>query len=143
MEDIFIEEVRGQISDADWARVHFLGDVRSPFHPALAAVDGGRPTDLSVCAELELAEAMSVGCAIVASDTCRCMKRSGATRPAAWPGLFDAPALAREVSRLLDAPARAPTPERKRLESARANLRPENRCVCRVSWIGSPRWPAA
>lgn len=67
---IFIDEVRGQIPDADWARVHFLG--RIPYDRFVTLLQVSRvhvyltyPFVLS----WSLFEAMSVGAAIVASDT--------------------------------------------------------------------------
>jgi glycosyltransferase involved in cell wall biosynthesis len=67
---IFIDEVRGQISDADWARVHFMG--RVPYETFLAMMQVSRlhiyltyPFVLS----WSLLEAMSAECAILASDT--------------------------------------------------------------------------
>jgi glycosyltransferase involved in cell wall biosynthesis len=67
---IFIDEVRGQIADADWARVHFLG--RIPYVDFVPLLQVSRvhvyltyPFVLS----WSLFEAMSAGAAIVASDT--------------------------------------------------------------------------
>ena len=67
---IFIDEVRGQISDADWARVHFLG--RIPYDRFLALLQVSRvhvyltyPFVLS----WSFLEAMASEAAIVASDT--------------------------------------------------------------------------
>lgn len=67
---IFIDEVRGQISDEDWARVHFLG--RVPYDVFLSFMQVSRahvyltyPFVLS----WSLLEAMSAGAPIVASDT--------------------------------------------------------------------------
>lgn len=67
---IFIDEVRGQIPDADWARVHFLG--RLPYGQFLRLLQISRvhvylswPFVLS----WSLLEAMSCGAAVVAADT--------------------------------------------------------------------------
>jgi glycosyltransferase involved in cell wall biosynthesis len=67
---VFIDEVRGQISDADWARVQFLG--RIPYAQFLQLLQVSRvhvyltyPFVLS----WSLLEAMSAEAAIVASDT--------------------------------------------------------------------------
>ena len=63
-------EVRPQIGDADWARVHFLGKL-----PHERFVDMLRVSRLHLyltypfVLSWSLLEAMSVGCAIVASDT--------------------------------------------------------------------------
>lgn len=67
---VFIDEVRGQIPDDDWARVHFLG--RVPYEVFLSFMQVSRahvyltyPFVLS----WSLLEAMSAGAPIVASDT--------------------------------------------------------------------------
>ena len=67
---IYIDEVKDQISEQDWARVHFMG--RVPYESFLAMLHVSRvhvyltyPFVLS----WSLLEAMSAECAIVASDT--------------------------------------------------------------------------
>ena len=67
---IFADEVRFEISDADWQRVHFLG--RVPYEMFLSVLQVSRvhvyltyPFVLS----WSLIEAMSAECAIIASDT--------------------------------------------------------------------------
>lgn len=65
--EIFFEEVRPQLPDADWARVHFLGNIPYPQFVALLQLSSVHvyltyPFVLS----WSLLEAMSVGCAIVA-----------------------------------------------------------------------------
>lgn len=67
---IFIDEVSDQIGMQDWRRVHFLGRVPYPQFIALLQISRVHvyltyPFVLS----WSLLEAMSVGCAIVASDT--------------------------------------------------------------------------
>lgn len=68
--DTFANEVRPSISDEDWARVHFLGKI--PYHYFVTLLQLSTvhvyltyPFVLS----WSMLEAMSVGCAIVASDT--------------------------------------------------------------------------
>ena len=68
--EVFVNEVRGQISDADWARVHFVGQVPygnfvSLLQLSTVHVYWTYPFVLS----WSLIEAMSAGAAIVASDT--------------------------------------------------------------------------
>lgn len=68
--EVFLNEVRGQISDADWARVHFVGQVPygnfvSLLQLSTVHVYWTYPFVLS----WSLIEAMSAGAAIVASDT--------------------------------------------------------------------------
>jgi glycosyltransferase involved in cell wall biosynthesis len=66
----FIDEVRPHISDADWARVHFVGKLPYEQYQALMQVSTVHvyltyPFVLS----WSLLEAMAMGAAIVASDT--------------------------------------------------------------------------
>ena len=68
--DIFVSEVRTKISDADWKRVHFLGSL--PYDQFIGVLQLSTvhiyltyPFVLS----WSLMEAMSAGCAIVASNT--------------------------------------------------------------------------
>lgn len=68
--DIFIEEIRPKISDRDWERVFFLGNIPYNAYIALLQVSSVHvyltyPFVLS----WSLLEAMSAGCCIVASDT--------------------------------------------------------------------------
>ena len=67
---IFIEEVRHEFTDEDWSRVHFLGQIPYAQFVSLLQISTVHvyltyPFVLS----WSLLEAMSVGCAIVASDT--------------------------------------------------------------------------
>lgn len=106
---VFIDEVRGQIPDGDWARVHFLGRIPYPRFVALMQVSRVHvyltyPFVLS----WSLLEAMSCGATVVASDTApvREVIRDGVTGRLI--DFFDGDALVTEVSSLLDnAEARA------------------------------------
>lgn len=67
---MFINEVKGQISQADWQRVHFLGRLSYPLFLTMLQISRVHvyltyPFVLS----WSLIEAMSSGCAILASDT--------------------------------------------------------------------------
>ncbi|WP_111735242.1 glycosyltransferase family 4 protein [Roseovarius amoyensis] len=100
---IFIDEVRPQIPDADWARVHFLG--RIPYDAFLRLTQVSRvhvyltyPFVLS----WSLMEAMSCEAAIIASDTApvREVIRDGETGRLV--DFFDGDALVGRVCELLD-----------------------------------------
>ncbi len=68
--DIFAAEVRPQISDADWSRVHFLGNLPyQQFIPLLQLSAVHVYLTYPFVLSWSLLEAMSAGCAIVASDT--------------------------------------------------------------------------
>jgi len=134
---IFIDEVRGQIADADWARVHFLGRIPyGDFVPLLQVSRVHVYLTYPFVLSWSLFEAMSAGAAIVASDT-------GPVREAITDGqtgrlvdFFDRDALVDRVCALMeDAQMRA------RLgQAARAHVRAQYdlRRVClpqQLDWI--------
>ena len=101
--DIFASEVRPQIGDADWARVHFLGSI--PYQHFIAMLQLSTvhvyltyPFVLS----WSLLEAMSVGCAIVASDTAPLREAIRHDETGMLVDFFDVAGLAREVCALLE-----------------------------------------
>jgi glycosyltransferase involved in cell wall biosynthesis len=68
--DIFIKEVKEQITASDWARVHFLGNIPyRQFIPLLQISTVHLYLTYPFVLSWSLLEAMSAGCAIVASDT--------------------------------------------------------------------------
>jgi glycosyltransferase involved in cell wall biosynthesis len=68
--DIFIDEVKNKISSNDWKRVHFLGNLPyENFIPLLQLSTVHVYLTYPFVLSWSLLEAMSVGCAIVASDT--------------------------------------------------------------------------
>jgi glycosyltransferase involved in cell wall biosynthesis len=102
---IYIDEVRGQISDADWARVHFVGTL--PYAKFVGLLQVSRlhiyltyPFVLS----WSLLETMSVEGTILASDTApvRELIEDGVT--GALVDFFDGAALVARASALLDDP---------------------------------------
>ena len=104
--DIFAAEVRPRIADADWARVHFLGNIAYQYFIALLQLSTVHvyltyPFVLS----WSLLEAMSAGCAIVASDTQPLHEAIRHDDTGRLVNFFDGAALAREVCALLDDPA--------------------------------------
>lgn len=103
--EIFANEVRAQISDADWNRIYFLGNL--PYQQYLAVLQLSTvhvyltyPFVLS----WSLLEAMSVGCAIVASDTPPLKEVISHNETGRLVNFFDEKALATEVCALLNAP---------------------------------------
>jgi glycosyltransferase involved in cell wall biosynthesis len=100
--DIFAAEVRPRISDADWARVHFLGNLAYPAFVALLQLSRVHvyltyPFVLS----WSLLEAMSVGCTIVASDTAPLREAIDHDVTGRLVDFFDGDALAGQVCELL------------------------------------------
>ena len=68
--DIFIKEVKEQITLNDWSRVHFLGNIPyEKFIPLLQISTVHIYLTYPFVLSWSLLEAMSAGCAIVASDT--------------------------------------------------------------------------
>ena len=103
--DIFAAEVRPQISDKDWARVHFLGHIQYQHFIALLQLSTVHvyltyPFVLS----WSLLEAMSVGCAIVASDTQPLREAIAHNDTGRLVNFFDVAGLVNEVCALLDDP---------------------------------------
>lgn len=144
---IYIDEVRGQISDADWARVHFLG--RVPYDRFLAMMQVSRvhvyltyPFVLS----WSLLEAMSAECAILASDTAPVKEVLNDGETGWMVDFFDHAALTDRLCALLeDAPARARMGKAAR-ELVRAQY--DLRTVClpqHLAWVAalSRRTPRA
>lgn len=104
--EIYTAEVRPRISDADWARVHFLGRIPYQHFIALLQLSAVHiyltyPFVLS----WSLLEAMSAGCAIIASDTAPVREVIEHDQTGRLVGFFDAEALADAVCALLDDPA--------------------------------------
>ena len=103
--DIFASEVRPQISDTDWARVHFLGHIPYQyFIPLLQLSTVHVYLTYPFVLSWSLLEAMSVGCAIVASDTQPLREAIRHDDTGRLVDFFDVPGLANEVCALLDDP---------------------------------------
>jgi glycosyltransferase involved in cell wall biosynthesis len=101
--DIFADEVRPLMPDADWARVHFLGHVPYQYFVPLLQLSRVHvyltyPFVLS----WSLLEAMSCGCAIVASDTQPLHEAIEHDVTGRLVGFFDVRALSEQVCDLLD-----------------------------------------
>ncbi|MEI8102117.1 MAG: glycosyltransferase [Chlorobium sp.] len=104
--EIFAAEVRPAISNADWSRVHFLGTL--PYQQFIQLLQLSMvhvyltyPFVLS----WSLLEAMSAGCAIVASDTKPLHEAITHGVTGRLVNFFDGDAMIHEVCSLLDDPA--------------------------------------
>jgi glycosyltransferase involved in cell wall biosynthesis len=103
--DIFAAEVRPQISDSDWARVHFLGKIPyNHFIPLLQLSTVHVYLTYPFVLSWSLLEAMSAGCAIVASDTQPLHEAIRHDDTGRLVNFFDQAALTNEICSLLDAP---------------------------------------
>ena len=135
--DIFANEVRGQISDADWQRVHFLGQVPYQyFIPLLQLSTVHVYLTYPFVLSWSLLEAMSAGCAIVASDTQPLREAIVHNETGKLVDFFNASALATSVCELL-----SNAEERKRLGAnarafAQANYDLQSVCLPRqLAWV--------
>ena len=115
--DIFASEVRPMIGDSDWQRVHFMGYIPyQHFIPLLQVSTVHVYLTYPFVLSWSLLEAMSAGCAIVASDTQPLHEAIRHKETGMLVNFFDPAALAQSVVELLDQPQ-----ERMRLgENARA-----------------------
>lgn len=100
--DIFIKEVRPLISDSDWQRVNFLGQIPYKYFVPLLQLSALHvyftyPFVLS----WSLLEAMSAGCAIVASDTKPLQEAITDGETGRLVNFFDVDALVNQVCDLL------------------------------------------
>jgi glycosyltransferase involved in cell wall biosynthesis len=103
--DIFVNEVRSQISDTDWQRVHFLGHVPYQyFIPLLQLSTVHVYLTYPFVLSWSLLEAMSAGCAIVASDTQPLLEAIKHNDTGKLVSFFDPAALTHIVCKLLDQP---------------------------------------
>lgn len=103
--DIFIREVRGHISDADWNRVHFLGNLPyEHFVPLLQLSRVHVYLTYPFVLSWSLLEAMSIGCAIVASDTKPLHEAIQHNETGVLVDFFDVAGLTESINELLDNP---------------------------------------
>ncbi len=100
--DIFISEVRPQLTDEQWSRVHFLGYVGyEHFVPLLQLSRVHVYLTYPFVLSWSLLEAMSCGCAIVASDTKPLHEAIKHGETGRLVNFFDAAGLADSVAELL------------------------------------------
>jgi glycosyltransferase involved in cell wall biosynthesis len=103
--DIFAAKVRPQISDADWARVHYLGNIPyQHFIPLLQLSSVHVYLTYPFVLSWSLLEAMSAGCAIVASDTQPLHEAIKHNETGKLVNFFDHTQLASQVCDLLEQP---------------------------------------
>ncbi|MFL2786628.1 MAG: glycosyltransferase [Paracoccaceae bacterium] len=134
---IFIDEVRSDISDADWQRVHFLG--RVPYETFLSVLQVSQvhvyltyPFVLS----WSLIEAMSAECAIVTSNTAPVKEVIKNGKTGVLVDFFDGKALVRRIDSLLEDDTR----RRKLGAAARAHVTKnydlQSRCLpAQLKWV--------
>jgi glycosyltransferase involved in cell wall biosynthesis len=125
------------VGDADWARVHFLGRIAyDHFIPLLQLSTVHVYLTYPFVLSWSLLEAMSAGCAIVASNTQPLREAIQHNETGRLVDFFDVPALAAAVCALLrDAPARATLGANAR-SFARAHYDLKTVCLPRqLAWV--------
>lgn len=135
--DVFINEIRSQISDQDWERVHFLGHIPyNYFIPLLQLSTVHIYLTYPFVLSWSLLEAMSAGCAIVASDTQPLKEAIVHNETGLLTNFFDPASLVECVIKLLDNPK-----ERQRLgknarKFAQSNYDLHNICLPKqIEWV--------
>jgi glycosyltransferase involved in cell wall biosynthesis len=135
--DIFAQEVRPQISDEHWSRVLFLGHVPyQHFIPLLQLSSVHVYLTYPFVLSWSLLEAMSAGCAIVASDTQPLHEAIKHNETGKLVNFFDHTQLARQVCDLLEQPE-----ERQRLGANARAFAQQNydlKTVClhkQIEWV--------
>lgn len=135
--NIYIDEVRHSISDEDWKRVHFVGTIPyDVFIPMLQVSSVHVYLTYPFVLSWSLIEAMSAGCAIVASDTQPLHEVIKHDQTGRLVNFFDREGLVKEICELLDNPE-----TRQRLgANARALAKQEydlqNVCLPRqIEWV--------
>jgi len=141
--EIFATEVRPQISDADWSRVHFLGNLPyQHFIPLLQLSTVHVYLTYPFVLSWSLLEAMSVGCAIVASDTQPLHEAIRHDETGRLVDFFDVAGLANEVCALLDAPAARQRLGQNAKAFAQANYDLQRVCLPRqLAWVEGLKVP--
>jgi len=135
--DIFATEVRPHVSDADWSRVHFLGSIPyTHFIPLLQLSAVHVYLTYPFVLSWSLLEAMSAGCAIVASHTQPLHEAIKHDETGLLVDFFDAHALANEVCTLLADPALRQRLGQNAREAAQANYDLQTVCLPRqLAWV--------
>lgn len=101
--DVFASEVRPQFSEADWDRINFLGNIPyQVFIPLLQLSTVHVYLTYPFVLSWSLLEAMSAGCAIVASDTKPLREAIKHNETGKLVNFFDVTGLARNVCELLE-----------------------------------------
>jgi glycosyltransferase involved in cell wall biosynthesis len=139
--DIFTREVRPQISDTDWGRVHFLGNIAyQHFIPLLQLSTVHVYLTYPFVLSWSMLEAMSAGCAIVASDTQPVREAIRHDDTGRLVDFFDVPGLANAVCSLLDDPTGRARLGASARAFARANYDLKTVCLPRqLQWVKALR----
>jgi glycosyltransferase involved in cell wall biosynthesis len=135
--DIFVAEVRPRIADKDWQRLHFLGNIPyQHFIPLLQLSTVHVYLTYPFVLSWSLLEAMSVGCAIVASDTQPLHEAITHNETGRLVNCFDVAGLANEVCMLLDDPGARQRLGQNARKFAQANYDLKTVCLPKqLAWV--------
>jgi glycosyltransferase involved in cell wall biosynthesis len=135
--NIFIDEVKGQISDDSWKRVHFLGLLPySNFIKLLQISTVHVYLTYPFVLSWSLLEAMSAGCAIVASDTAPVIEVIKNKETGLLFNFFDPTDLVESVLSLLDDPSLRKNLSNSARDFAKNNFELSTICLpLQLSWI--------
>ncbi len=136
---IFADEVRPRMADADWARVHFLGNLPyQQFVPLLQLSAVHVYLTYPFVLSWSLLEAMSAGCAIVASDTAPLREAIVHGETGRLVDFFDCAALTDQVCALLEDPAERVRLGRQARAFARDHYDLKSVCLPRqLAWVSA------
>jgi glycosyltransferase involved in cell wall biosynthesis len=135
--DIFIQEVRPQISEADWRRVYFLGNIPYKEFVHMLQISSVHvyltyPFVLS----WSLLESLSLGCAVVASNTMPLKEVITHEQNGLLVDFFDRQGLANEICRLLENPDLRRSLGRNARSFAQSNYDLNSVCLPRqLKWV--------
>lgn len=134
---LFASEVHPHIPDADWQRVHFLGNLPyEQFVPLLQLSTVHVYLTYPFVLSWSLLEAMSAGCAIVASDTAPVREVIRHDETGLLVDFFDPEALAVSVAGLLADPLRRERLGRRARECAVAQFDLQSSCLpAQLRWV--------
>jgi len=134
---IYLDEVRAQIPDTDWQRVHFLGNIPYQyFIPLLQLSTVHVYLTYPFVLSWSLLEAMSAGCAIVASDTAPLQEAIRHDETGRLVDFFDVAGLANAVCTLLDDPGARQRLGRNARAFAQAHYDLKRVCLPRqLAWV--------
>ncbi len=135
--DIFAREVHQHISEKDWNRIHFLGRIPyEQFIPVLQLSSVHVYLTYPFVLSWSLLEAMSAGCAIVASDTKPLHEAIKDGETGLLTDFFDATELASRVCNVLDNPILRESLGKNAREFAKANYDLETQCLPQqIKWV--------
>lgn len=137
--EIFVQEVKDQISTENWKRVHFLGNIPyENFIPLLQLSMVHVYLTYPFVLSWSLLEAMSVGCAIVASDTKPLHEAIKHNETGQMVDFFDVKALNKEICNLLGDPKARQRLGKNARAFAVANYDLQKNCLPRqLAWVNS------